>query len=261
MAGEEKNSFMPLEDVKKFIKQFPNFEIVRYSGGEPFNHKEIIPILKYTKKQNKIVEILSCGIKGYKEIPEKIMNKISPYVDKIIFSMHGYDDTHDEIVTSDKQLIRHPPYWDFMIDSFDHARWAGINTSFETVLMKDNYNKLEEIARSVSLCNKIAREDWDSKKPFEEVTWHILRFVKQGRGKINPYENLNKKEIENFPKKVEELKEKYNLKITYTNSFEKNKCDCGSEKAVVTYNGKIISCSALKYMKKTDKKFACKNRI
>ena len=62
----------------------------------------------------------------------------------------------------------------------------------------------------------------------EMMNWHILRFVKQGRGKINSNQVLDEGQLESLPELVNKLKARYsNLNISYTNSFDQKKCDCG----------------------------------
>ena len=56
----------------------------------------------------------------------------------------------NKIVSSDKNYLNHPAYWDMLCDSIDMVSFAKIPYSFETVLMQENFPKLEEIARNMS---------------------------------------------------------------------------------------------------------------
>jgi len=52
------------------------------------------------------------------------------------------------------------------------------------------------------------------------------------------------------------------LDISFTNSFEQERCDCGSQKAVVTCRGEEIPCSALKNYDSSKKgRFPCLERV
>ena len=207
---------------------------------------------------------MSCGLKNRRTIPQETMKAIRPYVKEIIFSMHGTDPTHDQIVASDPIYQNHPPYWDYVCDSSDNARWEAIPVSFQTVVMKFNYDNLKEMAKFMHLHSHITNE---------ATKWHILRFVKQGRGLENKEQALSDEQLEALPELLESFKTPNmipymqgdsNVKITYSNSFDMETCECGSRKAVVTCYGEVIACSALKYMvEKTfsSGKFVCKERL
>lgn len=124
--------------------------------------------------------------------------------------------------------------------------------SFQTVAMQDNFNELERICRTLGSMKGYFKHD---------VYWHILRYVKQGRGAENKEQALTQEQADGLAEFVESLRKKYGIQISYTNSFEENKCECGSRKAVVTSHGEVIACSALKKMEKTGKAFPCRERI
>ena len=257
-ANPKGKIYFSLEQVASYLDRFTDFDVVRLSGGEPFQHPQLRDIVRIIHKQNKKVQILSCGVKNGREISEKEMSSVKKYIDEIIFSMHGDDPLHDQIVTSDEFWLRHPPYWDMVSDSADNALMNGINVSFQTVLMQANYSQLESIAHcldSLSYCRKVnCSIDKNTK-------WHILRFVKQGRGEENSAQALNPEQLKDLPNVLKELSERYKVSITYSNSFAQDQCDCGSQKAVVTVDQEIIPCSALKYNPKNKGKFGCKYRI
>jgi len=172
-AGLNGKIFLSLDDIEGYLERFHDFEVVRLSGGEPFEHPQIVDLCKLVKDYGRISKILSIGVKNRREFDETLMREVKPYLDEIVFSMHGYYNVHDSIVTSDKQWTRQLPYWDMMCDSFDSARAAGIPISFQTVLMKNNYEDLRNMALNMWSFKKCGRENYK---------WHILRFVKQGRG-------------------------------------------------------------------------------
>lgn len=251
-AGPDGDTFFSVEDVARYLGQFRDFDVVRVSGGEPFEHPELDRIVKFIEGQGKQVQIMSCGVKERRPIPLEDMRAIAPYVDEVVWSMHGLDPKHDQIVTGDKQYMWYPPYWDHLCDSFDHANLAGIRSSFQTVVMKDNFDDLTDIAWAM----RVFREG--TGKPYH---WHILRFVKQGRGQDNAAQALDPQQAYELPSRVRALARANGLQITYTNSFDECNCESGTMKAVVTCKRKVIPCSALKYDEKTDGRFACKYRL
>jgi MoaA/NifB/PqqE/SkfB family radical SAM enzyme len=254
-AGPNRDIFFDLDKIDKITDKYFDFNIIRLSGGEPFDHPKIDKICKLIKQKGKIVQILSCGVYYNEPLPLNFLKEIKNDVDEIIFSYHGYLDTHEKIVTSKKDYLNYPPYWDMLCDSIDHVTMAQIPYSFETVLMKENFPKLEEIATNMSafgigkMFNGFGEEN---------INWHILKFVKQGRGKLNQNQALNKNQIQTLPNLIKKFKQIYpNINITYSNSFEGKKCDCGSEKAVYTCYDEQIPCSALKNCNYRGK-FSCK---
>ena len=250
--GNDGKVFVSMKSVAESLERFPDFKAVRISGGEPFMHPEIVGLAKLVHEQNRRVQILSCGVWYHKPIPKSLMLEISPYADEIIFSMQGYYSQHDSIVTSDKDWLSHPPYWDMLCDTVDNTILAGIPISFQTVVMKSNYDYLRDIALCVSGISRASDQG---------VDWRILRFVKQGRGAIHPDQALDAEQMQGLAKRIKELSNEFGISITCSNSFEQKRCGCGSEKAVVTYDGEIIPCSALKHGSDAKGKFQCRNRI
>lgn len=240
MAGKDKNTFMLVEEIDEYLQKYHKFDLIRFSGGEPFEHPNFLQILKNTKNLGKIVQVLSCGVKNFRSLPEDLLKQSKLYIDEIIFSLHGPEEIHDKIVTSSEFINFHPPYWDHVIDSYDLTTLTNIKSSFQTVLTTENYHFLEQMAKEFGYFGK-------------PIHWHILRLVQQGRAKDRS-DLYIEPDLEKISK---DLMSRYNLIITYTNAFSKKKCDCGSEKMAITCYGEIISCSALKYGNKSKGKFAC----
>jgi len=259
-ATERGSSYIKEDMLKEYLKKFKEYDTVRLSGGEPFDHCHIDKICQTIHNQGKKVNILSCGVYiGYHgdSLPFRFLEEIQPHVNEIIFSYHGQEKLHNKITGSWKQTGKYS-FWDMLCDSVNSTSRAKIPYSFETVLMKENLLKMDEIAKNMSAfgVGKFLNGSED-----ERMHWHILRFVKQGRGKTHQYQAPSKEDIIKFPGMVEKFRKNYsNLDITYTNSFEQKECDCGSKKAVITCHGEIIPCSALKYGAKKGK-FACLERV
>ncbi len=265
-ASENGAKYLDINYIEEVLDQFKDFKVVRFSGGEPFQHPDLQKIIKYTKEQGKIVQILSSGNSNREEIiskqfenvgiSETYLSKIKKYTDEIILSLHGYYDTHDKI-SYNSDIYNAKCAWDTLLDTADNLDIVGIPFSFQTVIMKDNYNdeSLKDICNIASYFSK-------NKK----MHLHLLRFISQGRGKINNSHIVSEKELINFENTINKLQEKYSnsLIITHTNSFNSD-CNCNSRKAVVTWQKEIIPCSALKYMDEYSQKyginFKCKNRL
>lgn len=240
-ADEHGDIFVTPEEVKETLKRYPDFPLVRLSGGEPFEHPKLVEIVRIIERQ---LKILSNGIKDKQPVPYETMEVVAPYIDEIIFSYYGMCG-HDYNV----EPIEYPrPYWEMLMETVKDTKKAQIPFSFETVVMW-----------GVDLLDIAMQLDFIAKgKP---LNWHLLRFVKQGRGKTNEEKAIPDDYAAYIPTMVKGFRQEFrNLNITYSNSFERNACDCGSEKAVVTCYGEHIPCSALKYSSRTGK-FACSDRL
>ncbi|MDD5417061.1 MAG: radical SAM protein [Candidatus Aenigmarchaeota archaeon] len=250
--------FMTEQKLYEFLRKYQDYENVRFSGGEPFKHKKLHIFLEMAKRENRKTTALSCGVVDNKPFEEEMFRKCAPYLDKIVLSMHGYYLDHDCIVTNKGKfdvLTSEPPYFDIMCDSLDVVTQHNIPFEFEAVVMKQNIDKLQEIASCVSTMSRIT----DYHKP----KLHLLKLVHQGRARNLP--KLTDEEISRVPKLARELSERYKIDVTYTKSFDgKNGCDCGSMKAAVVivkegdkYVWKEVGCSALKEYDGDEKSFPC----
>lgn len=248
-AGPDKQNFMHIDDIMAGVKEFSDFQKIRLSGGEPFNHPDFPEILK--KLKGKKVEILSCGVANGKSIDEKIIEQALG-VDNIVFSLQGDDSVHNKITRGD--------YWKTLMESVARVIYNKIPHSYHTVAMSINFDNLPEIAANIGMLRELAFIAGRYKRMYCPVSWHLLRFVKQGRGRLRPELVLTEEQRMQLPRITKELSDKYLLPITMTNSFEGTTCDCNTRKAVITYDGTRIGCSALKYGQK-EGKFACKDRI
>ncbi|MFH1682653.1 MAG: radical SAM protein [Candidatus Woesearchaeota archaeon] len=172
-AKDKGDIFFSLDEVTGYLSRFDDFDRVRLSGGEPFEHPQLTEIASMIKDQGREVYVLTCGVLSSGLISRSKFSQIKPFVDEVVFSVQGDWDAHDYIVTGDKNFISHPAYWEGVVDSADNAVLAGVDLSFHTVAMKSNYDSLEEIAKLVGLFSA-------SRKKITQ--WHVLRFIKQGRG-------------------------------------------------------------------------------
>jgi MoaA/NifB/PqqE/SkfB family radical SAM enzyme len=251
LAGKKGNIFVSPKQVEEILDKHPTFQKVRISGGEPFENPQLEKILETVFGKGRQCQVLSCGVKQDKEIPEEIFTRIAPLVKDIVFSYHGFYTDHEEIVRPRTPFHERYPYWDYMMDSAENAYYAKIPVSFQTVVIGKNYDKLEDIAKTIGGLRKVMPRIGE---------WHLLRFVPQGRGSAQFSQALTKEQNNSLPGLVEEWRKNYNLPISYTHAFDMKECDCGSEKAVVTVTGDEIPCSALKYGAKPGCKFPCLKR-
>ncbi|MDD5191530.1 MAG: radical SAM protein [Candidatus Nanoarchaeia archaeon] len=246
IAGPKGDIFLSLNKIEEIIDKYEDFNVVRLSGGEPFEHPKLNKICKLIKSKNKKVKILSSGIFYDYSLPLGWLKDMDKNIDEVIFSYHGREKIHESITNPEKKKKE---YTNLLYASIDKVTILKIPYSFETVVIKKNFNRLEEIAKMMSL---FAFHKWfnTTRLRADELTdtrWHLLKFVKQGRGLENSDLALSYKESKKIPLIAEKLMDKYPaLIITCSNSFENKKCDCGSKKAVYTCYNEEIPCSALK---------------
>jgi MoaA/NifB/PqqE/SkfB family radical SAM enzyme len=251
-AGKSGEIFVSPKRITEILNEYPEFKRVRLSGGEPFEHPHLEEIVETIFNSGRECQLLSCGVKQDKDIPEKSFTRIAGLVKDIVFSYHGFYTDHERIVKPKTPFHKTLPYWDFMMDSVEHAYYSDIPVSFQTVVINQNYGQLESMAKTIAGLKRAMPK-------FGE--WHLLRFVPQGRGSKNKDQEPNNEETKHLVDLVENWKHVYPyLKISYTHAFDMKECDCGSEKAVVTVNGEEIPCSALKYGAKSECKFPCLKR-
>jgi len=256
-ASPFRDSYMSPEEVQRALDEFPDFKKVRLSGGEPFKHPKLIDILKLLKESQRRVEILTCGIAYGKPLDWEVLETSRPYISNLVFSLQGYGDLHDSIVRPD---ITESQYWQSLMTSVQRTVFNRIPHSYHTVLLSTNFDNLEDIAINVGRFRDMVFLQSHYRWMNCPVNWHLLRFVKQGRGSNHPELSLSQEQLDALPDIVEGFRNRYFLNITYSNSFEAEQCDCNTRKAVVLHDGTRIGCSALKYSQKSGR-FACQDRI
>lgn len=93
-----KGYFVSLNYIKKTLnrKRKQGFDFVNFTGGEPTLHPDFIEITQYAKKIGFKTYI---GTNGKMLADRKFCEIVSPYLDEISLSVHGYNyKTHDAIV-------------------------------------------------------------------------------------------------------------------------------------------------------------------
>ena len=98
-ADSEGEIFFKLDKIEKILEKYNEFDTIRLSGGEPFEHPKIDKICELIKNLNKKVVILSSGVFYDAPLPKGFLKKIGCHIDEIVFSYHGREKIHEEIVT------------------------------------------------------------------------------------------------------------------------------------------------------------------
>ena len=61
-ARPDKSKYMTLSEINEILKKFKDFESVRLSGGEPFQHPNLTEIIRFIKSRDRKITIMSCGL-------------------------------------------------------------------------------------------------------------------------------------------------------------------------------------------------------
>jgi len=242
-AINQGSKFLTIQKIENILAEFSDFDVVRLSGGEPFEHPMIREILKTIKQKNKQAWILSSGVKGGKAIPKELLNETKKFIDMIVFSIYGCEEIHNKVCNSNS--------YELLKKSVESVIEEKIPFFFQTVAMKTNFNDLENILKYL--------KNIKSRINYCIPQLNMLRFIKQGRAKENQELALTNEQIKSLIEDCKILFEKYGVEIIVGCSLQEKTCTQGSGKAAITIQGEKISCSALKYGSKQER-FACRDR-
>lgn len=257
-ATNFRNDFVGIDEFKRQISLNKEFAKIRLSGWEPFLNERIIEMLDFLRENSKTVEILSSWVVNKKPISQELLERVKWKVEKIIFSMHWYCDSYNDIVNP--SIKYWTPYWDIMMDSVEECAEIWISFDFHCVILEQNLWELELVIKNVALLNSCYKERIKAWK-IKPIWIHFLRYIKQWRWITNQVEPVNKEIIARLPDFFEEMRKKYNVNITFSSNIDMISCDCWSKKKVICADGSEINCSALKWKDdRSDWKFPCLNK-
>lgn len=237
-GGEHPEEKIKFEDLKKIIvsaKKLGTKRIV-LTGGEPFLYENLIPLCKFIKKNQFQLYIYTCGNIYSKsghitQISKSLIKDLSNIkIDKIIFNIQSSNPKiHDKITKQE--------------DSYNNAKKSlkfstkfKIRTEIHFVPMKINYLEIKNIFETYK--NRVNRIN-------------ILRFVSQGRGKLNEKKLKLLKEDEiklrNLLRDIISTYSFYRIGAPFNNLLSRRiPCTLGLNKLVIRSNGQIFPCDGLK---------------
>lgn len=210
-----------------------------FSGGEPFEHPEIIQLCEYSKHMGLNVHIYSSGNNRSKlnllsPLDEDVLIRVKASVGKIIFGLHGPTaEVHDSIT-------RVPGSFKNAVASIERAVRQSIPVEIHFVPVRLNYKSLPgmiELSKKLGL-GKIS----------------ILRFVPQGRGKVyNDILSLEPSDILSLKSILESIIVSETPQVRIGAPFtvlglSKARCTAGENRATVRADGLVFPCEALKQM-------------
>jgi MoaA/NifB/PqqE/SkfB family radical SAM enzyme len=228
----------------KVLEENPDFDRIRFSGGEPTTHPLLLEFLREAKLRNKHTTILTSGVcYNNHEFPERLLTVGKEYINKIAFSIFGSENIHNKITKNEDA-------YSSLERSISRVSSNKIPFSFNFVPMTPNFNYLKNIFEFIS----------NNKPDYCTPSLVILRCITQGNAHINKDISLTEPQISKISQEAKDLSLKYNIPVYLGCSFAKTYCNARIGKRVYTYQGEYIDCSALKFHPETRRTFQCSDR-
>ena len=279
-----RNTIISFDDFKRVIDYFLNtcgIGELSLSGGEPFLHKDIYEMVKYSKSKGIRTVIFTSGVKRRlplsqkdidyynKEMEEKINNVIKeePWNQRLI----------DNIRKIYSQILNPPEYSCISKEELRLLKEIGLDKivfDYQGYSQEvDNYLMGRDSIKRICLLDSLLNASFvgldidvhfvPMKVNYMEIgtilemleiagikNISILNFVPQGRGLINREElMLDQDELSEFLKLLNNSSRKYsgNIRIGIPlQGKNAHKCNAGLEKLDIKYDGTVLPCPAFK---------------
>lgn len=210
-----------------------------FSGGEPFLHPDLLRMVSYAKQKNTEVYVYTSGIEECNGTKVSLnldeLNKLKEAnLDRLIFNIQASNsDLYNKIMGTTN-------CFDLLIDSIKKAVNIGIYTEVHFVPMRINYKEIDRIINQL--------------KDLKVNQISFLRLVLQGRALENKelvqLSDIEMKELTDnlteLKNKEKELKVRVGIPLTQRN--EQVKCNAGTGKLIIRYDGAVYPCEAYKYI-------------
>ncbi len=240
-SNPESSTILDLNIINKTLSEGIEigFNELAISGGDPFEHPNLIQIIRYAKELGYYVMTYTNGNmvgdnSNLYPLTKKIYTQLDKVgLDKLVFSLY-----------STNEII--------------HDRITGREGSFKNLIksIKSSVNgfsfqrELNFVIMKMNLPDKSTLIPFMKKYNINNI--HLLRFVPHGRGLDNKQSLLvHPEELNSFSEHFDELDEEF--KIEYSSSLpivnlENNiKCRAGrGEKLCITPKGHVFPCVAMK---------------
>lgn len=226
---------LEIEEILECVDKHPEFDKIRISGGEPFRYAPLVELVAELNRRGKTIEILTSGVSRVidnvpQPLPEQTLSELGE-VSNMAFSIYGNREVHETVT-------RVVDSYDCMNSSIDRVRKREIPFSFNFVAMRSSIPGLELAIQYAGLKKAQARMD--------RIDFRVLRFIKQGEGRVNDSQALSEEEIKGVIQRATSYGNRYGAEVRYGCSLLGKGCSAGTGKAVLTSDGKYIPCSALK---------------
>ena len=194
MDGSE----MDVEYIKKVLieEKLKGAKLVQFTGGEPTLHSLFPQVVRFAKELGYRTFIITNGVMFSSNL---FCKKVLPFLDEIMFSIHGPNEIIHDAITRNKGSFKK------LIKGIENVKNYCNDTSIKatTCIINNNINNALEI---ITLINEFNIKDYQ---------W--MTVVPGGRGKENFYQLMPRLNI--LKKKIEEairLCEKYGIMIRFS---------------------------------------------
>ena len=228
-SNKKRYNDMPLKDWEKAIDKLYSigFKHLHFSGGENFLYKDFVKIIRYAKEKGFKILINTNGSKDIKIISE--------FVDDFVFSVHGLNEIHDEIVgvTNAFKLVE---------KNIAEAYKQKKNIIINSVLIKENIDDFDQIFLYF-------------KKRFKNVKYAPTLAIpcKTGTTFDKSILPIDKKTLNYFSSKLAKLGKDnivykhgfygFQESLKNNNEFNMPVCAAGKSKLIIKYNGNVYPCN------------------
>jgi len=229
------------EQLKKIIRDANELgtENICFSGGEPFERPDIIQLCEYSKSMGLGIHLYTSGNARSKvhllnPIDEDLLARAKTSVDKIIVGLHGPTAEVHESITRVSNSFNNA------IASIERAVQQAIPVEIHFVPVRINYRSLPEM---IELAKELR---------VKKVS--ILRFVPQGRGRVNKdLLSLENFEITSLKSLLAHIVLSQTTRVRIGAPFSvfglsEARCTAGQNRATIRADGRVFPCEALKQM-------------
>lgn len=210
------------------------------SGGEPFQHPNLLDMVRYAKKYGLEVFIYTSGIcmKHDENVPldlEKLSVLQGLNVDKLIFNMQAAEEGLYGRIMGNKGCFK------IMKESIMSTSRLGIFTEIHFVPMKININQINKVI------------DLASSLGVKKISF--LRLVIQGRALKNrsivELSDEEQKKLQDVLSRIKSNQSNIDIRIgvPLSNKEDNKHCLAASGKLIIKYDGSVFPCEAFKYIR------------
>ena len=239
-GGEKEPNELPFQEQIKLVDDAKKIGLQRVSisGGEPFEYPYLIEFIEHLINLELKVSVYTCGNverdNAISSLDSKKLKKLKELsIDNLIFSIHGHNSYLHDYITGKEGSFSN------LMKSIETARSYSLDFEFHFVPTKLNYFHLPEISQLAKLhgASKLS----------------ILRFVPQGRGKVNK-ELLDIPISENaiFKSILNDVIQNSQIEIRLGSPFNcfhlscGKRCSAGLDKAIIRPDGYVFPCVGMK---------------
>ncbi len=211
-------------------------ELLSISGGEPFLHEDLVPIVERAKEKGIKVYIYTSGIyldeyDQVNSLPQNVLSELKKVgVDRIIFDLPAISEKVYDRFMGTKGRLK------YVFKSIDLTKSLGICSEIHFVPTKINIDEIEGVL-SFAKDRRIDRVSF-------------LGLVPHGRAKENALQlYLSTKETTELKEKLSVMQSDFiRIGIPLQIGDVEYQCYAGIGKLCIRYDGKVFGCEAFKYV-------------